>query len=109
MSILEPISEKHPYGVDYRYDDEYLETEVEIEKSFNVTSDRETRWDYVASKCEKILQENTKGLKIASYRLYSQWKLRGGREFLDSFKTYARFIESYQKNSIRRREDAKSK
>ena len=98
MSILEPISEKYPYGIDYRYDDEYLETEVEIEKSFNVTSESETRWDYVASRCEKILQENTKDLKIASYWLYSQWKLKSGREFLDSFKTYARFIENYQKN-----------
>ena len=98
MSILEPISEQHPCGVDYRYDDEYLETEVEIEKSFNVTSDKETQWDFVASRCEKILQENTKDLKIASYWLYSQWKIKNEKEFLDSFNTYAQFIESYQKN-----------
>jgi type VI secretion system protein VasJ len=95
MSILEPINAAQPCGEDYKYDDEYLEVEVEIEKSFNATSESETEWDFVVFRCEKILKENTKDLKIASYWLYAQWKMNGWGTFLLSLDTYTTFIENY--------------
>lgn len=97
MSILEPISVAQPCGEDYKYDDEYLEVEVEIEKSFNATSESETEWDFVVFRCEKILKENAKDLKIASYWLYGQWKMNGWSAFLSSLETYTTLIETYAK------------
>ena len=97
MSILEPISSEQPCGEDYKYNDEYLEVEVEIEKSSNATSEEETQWDFVVFRCEKILKENTKDLKIASFWLYAQWKMNKWSGFFTSLDTYAKFIETYGK------------
>jgi len=97
MSILTPINETQPCGEDYKYDDEYLEVEVEIEKNFNTTSESETQWDFVVFRCEKLLQENTKDLKIASFWLYAKWKMNSWSGFFNTFETYAKFIETYGK------------
>jgi len=99
MSILAPITEAQPVGEDYKYDDEYLEVEVEIEKSFNTTSETETQWDFVVSRCEKILKENSKDLKIASFWLYAQWRMNSWSGFFNTFETYAKFIETYGKEA----------
>jgi len=97
VSILEPISSAKPCGEDCKYDDEYLEVEVEIEKNFNATNESETEWDVVVDKCEKILKDSSKDLKIASFWIYAQWKLNGWNNFFDIFETYAKFIEIYGK------------
>lgn len=97
MSILEPINSVEPCGEDYKYDDEYLEVEVEIEKSFNATSETETEWDFVVFRCEKILKENAKDLKIASFWLYAQWRMNGWSGFFNTFEIFAKFIEAYDK------------
>jgi len=98
MSILEPISQEQPCGEDFKYDDEYLEVEVEIEKSFNATSESETEWDFVVFRCEKILKDHAKDLKIASYWLYAQWRMNGWSGFFNTLETYAKFIEIYSKD-----------
>ncbi len=98
MSILDPIDPLNPCGEDYKYDDEYLEVEVEIEKSFNATSENETQWDFVVFRCEKILKENTKDLKIASFWLYAHWKMNGWSGFFTILETYATFIETFGKD-----------
>lgn len=98
MSILDPIDPLKPCGEDYKYDDEYLEVEVEIEKSFNATSESETQWDFVVFRCEKILKENTKDLKIASFWLYAHWKMNGWSGFFTILETYATFIKTFGKD-----------
>lgn len=97
MSILAPITEAQPTGEDYKYDDEYLEVEVEIEKSFNTTSETETQWDFVVFRCEKILKENSKDLKIASFWLYAQWRMNSWSGFFNTLEAYTKFIDIYGK------------
>lgn len=97
MGILEPINEAFPAGEDFKYEDEYLEVEVEIEKSFNVASESKIDWMFVIMRCEKILSNDAKDLKIASFWLYGQWQLNGWSTFIDAFETYAALISQYSK------------
>jgi len=97
MSILEPISQGTPAGKDFKNEDEYLEVEVEIEKSFNVASESKIDWMFVIMRCEKILATEVKDLKIASFWLYGQWQLNGWHAFIDGFETYASLLEQYNK------------
>lgn len=95
MSILEDITDKDPCGIDYKYDDEYISIELEIEKNFNVSSAGETQWDIVILKCENVLSNHSKDLKILSYWLYAQWNLNGWFSFLSSLENYTGVIEKY--------------
>jgi len=97
MGILEPISEASPVGKDFKNEDEYLEVEVEIEKSFNVASESKIDWMFVIVRCEKILGNDVKDLKIASFWLYGQWQLNGWSAFIDAFETYASLLTQYNK------------
>ena len=95
MSILEVITEQNPAGESYKNEDAYIEIEVEIEKSFNVTSESKIDWDFVIKRSEVILSEHSKDLKLVSYWMYAQWQLNGWSAFLEAFDTYAKFVERY--------------
>ena len=95
MSILEPIDTANLCGEDYKYDDEYLALEVEIEKSFTSTSEEETKWDFVLRRCEKILKENSKDLKVLTYWLYAQRQLNGWSAFINALEPYSQVITTY--------------
>ena len=98
MSILEKISESEPCGVDFKYDDEYIAIETEIEKNFNVSNTGETQWDIVILKCENVLINHSKDLKILSYWLYAQWKINAQSLFFTTFETYIGVLERYNKD-----------
>lgn len=97
MSLVEVITDENPCGKDYKYEDEYIAIEIEVEKDFNISNTGETQWDMVSTKCENLLKEHTKDLKILSYWLYAQWRLNGLNTFNASLQIYAEIIEKYNK------------
>jgi len=98
MLFTEAIDSQNIVGNEYKYEDEYIEVEVEIEKSFNVASEDVTSWDLIIEKCEKILIEKSKDLKIASYWLYATWMVEGWGVFEKNLLIYTEFIEKFSKN-----------
>lgn len=109
MSILENINDVEPCGIDFKYDDEYISIELEIEKNFNVSNVENTQWDIVILKCENVLTNHSKDLKILSYWLYAQWQLNGWSVFLQEFNTYTSVLEKYTKELFPNREKRKIK
>ncbi len=98
MSFTEPISDSSPAGTDCKYEDDYLEVEIEIEKFFNAASESETDWERLILKCENILKERSKDLKIASYWLFAHWKRGGWDDFFDAFGVYLELAEKFKES-----------
>lgn len=98
MSFNEPISDNLPAGTDCKYEDDYLEVEIEIEKFFNAVSENETDWEGLILKCEKILKERSKDLKIASYWLFARWKRGGWDDFFDAFGAYLELASNFKES-----------
>lgn len=109
MSILENISESNPCGSDYKYDDEYIAVELEIEKYFNISNTCDPQWDMVILKSENILANHSKDLKILSYWLYAQWQLNGWTSFLKALETYIDMLSTYNKELFPKAEKRKLK
>jgi len=97
MSLVEVITDENPCGEDYKYEDEYIAIEIEVEKDFNISNTGETQWSVVSTKCENLLKNHTKDLKILSYWLYAQWRLKGLSSFNASLQIYAEIVEKYNK------------
>ena len=93
--MLEKITSENPCGEDIKYTDNYIEIETEIEKNFNVSNTGETKWDVVINKCEDLLTNQTKDLKLLSYWLYAQKRLNGWEGFFTSFEIYLELLKEY--------------
>jgi len=109
MSIIEQITELEPCGIDFKYDDEYISIELEIEKNFNVSNIGEAQWDIIILKCENVLANHSKDLKILSYWLYAQWQLNGWASFFKALETYINILERYNKELFPKVEKRKVK
>ena len=102
MVFNEPIDETAPAGVDCKYEDDYLEIEIEVEKFFNAASETEADWDFILTRCEKMLKERTKDLKIASFWLFARWKRGGWGEFFGAFESFVSFMETFDEEMFPR-------
>jgi len=95
-NIIKKISEKKPLGVDYKYEDSYIAIESEIDKVMSASAVGEVDWNFIRDESEKILQQKSKDLKIASYWLYAQWKLSSWQGLESSLAIYIELLNTYQ-------------
>ena len=98
MSILDPIASENRCGNDFKYGDQSLSVEIEIEKAFNATNEEEIDWDFIIGNSEDILVKNSKDLKIASYWLYSQWRKNGWSNFFHYLDMLTMLVVSFGKD-----------
>ena len=94
--IIQEISEKKPTGKDYKYEDGYIAIESEIDKTMSASSAGEVDWKFIQESSEEILAKSSKDLKIASYWLYSQWKLSSWVGLENSLPIYSELLKTYE-------------
>jgi len=88
-NIIDVISEEKPTGSDYKYEDDYIAIESEIDKTMSASGAADVDWKLIKENSEEILVTKSKDLKIASYWLFAQWKL-------NSLEGLERYLPSYQ-------------
>ncbi len=76
-AIINPISEESPCGMDYKYEDAFLELEQEIDKDNSASEDISTDWGLVVSETERILSEESKDIKLLSWWIFGLWHRNG--------------------------------
>lgn len=98
--ILNDISKKEPLGSDFKYNDNFLTIEQEIDKDYSVTSKDGTNWLVVKNNCYEMLSKSTKDIKVASWWLNSFWKLDNYLGLERSLYVFNNFIKKYNTNSF---------
>lgn len=81
-------------GIDYKYEDLYLEIELEIDKLSGVTQES-IDFNFILNNCENLLINKTKDFKLASWWFYSNFKINGIEGILYAIDCYIEFIEKY--------------
>lgn len=94
-AILRDFSEPNVCGIDCKYNDLYLFIEQELDKDNSVTQEEGTNWHLVLKNCEELLINHTKDLKIATWWLYANFKLKSVDGLLYGLDTYISLIEKY--------------
>ena len=95
-TIIKEISAKNPTGSDQKYEDTYLAIESEIDKTMSASNLGEVNWKFIYEQSTEILEYKSKDLKIASYWLYSQWKLSSWNGLESSLPLYTKLITTYK-------------
>lgn len=72
-----PISDVLPYGTDARYEPEYDELQLEIDKLSNATAGGAVDWNHVVQLGICILQDKSKDLKVATYLAVGLCQING--------------------------------
>lgn len=93
--IIEVISSENPTGSDQKYEDTYLAIESEIDKTMSASNVGDVDWKLIYELSTQILEDKSKDLKIASYWLYSQWKLSSWDGLEVSLPLYTELIDTY--------------
>lgn len=100
-SILKEITETI-VGKDCRYEDKYLETELEIDKISSVTQEI-PNFRQIIENCEYLLSTHTKDFKLISWWFYSNFKINkidGLNYSIDCFKEFInKFYSSFYPKS----------
>jgi len=95
LNIIDAISDDKPTGSDYKYEDDYLAIESEIDKTMSASAASNVDWGLIKENSEEILMNRSKDLKIASYWLYAEWKLNALDGLEKSLPIYQLLIETY--------------
>lgn len=96
QSLIDPISDTQPCGIDYKYEDAYLAIEQEVDRDSSAAEDTFTDWSLVVSECESILSEQSKDIKVLSWWVFGLWHRHGLSSLVDSIVTLAALIENYK-------------
>ncbi len=93
--ILKAFKEPNICGVDCKHEDIFLSIEQEVDKENSVTQNENTNWHFVLRSCEELLLTQTKDLKIATWWLFSNFKLKSIDGLLYGLNTYILLIERF--------------
>ena len=93
--ITQDFESENICGVDYRYEEEYLLLEQEVDKAYSVTQEGTTNWELVVKDSENILKTKSKDIKLASWWLLGNWKMNNYSTFEEKLKTYIELLEKY--------------
>jgi len=98
LTIVKEISSKNPIGNDWKYEDDYLAIEAEIDKTMSASNVGDVDWKFIYEEATNILQKESKDLKIASYWLYAKWKLNSWDGLEVVLPLYIELISTYQES-----------
>ena len=96
--VLSPISESNPCGTDYKYEDDFLAIEAEIDKSNAMTEGVSTDWNVVLEATHKLLCESTKDTKVFCWWAYALWKKNGFIGLEKALGLFNEFLATFQVN-----------
>lgn len=91
-SILQEINDV--VGKDCKYEDSYLNIEIEIDKISSVTQDT-CDFRTVLSECETLLSKDTKDFKIATWWFYTNFKINQIEGLKYSIDCFIEFINKF--------------
>ncbi|MDX4036239.1 type VI secretion system ImpA family N-terminal domain-containing protein [Aliarcobacter skirrowii] len=91
-SILQEINDV--VGKDCKYEDSYLNIEIEIDKISSVTQDT-CDFRTVLSECENLLSKDTKDFKIATWWFYTNFKINQIEGLKYSIDCFIEFINKF--------------
>lgn len=91
-SILQEINDI--VGKDCKYEDSYLNIEIEIDKISSVTQDT-CDFRTVLSECENLLSKDTKDFKIATWWFYTNFKINQIEGLKYSIDCFIEFINKF--------------
>lgn len=91
-SILQEINDI--VGKDCKYEDSYLNIEIEIDKISSVTQDT-CDFRTVLSECETLLSKDTKDFKIATWWFYTNFKINQIEGLKYSIDCFIEFINKF--------------
>ncbi|WP_457747734.1 type VI secretion system protein TssA [Sulfurimonas sp.] len=95
-TLLEPISDASPCGSDYKYEDDYLALEAEIDKSNSMTEGVFTDWSKVLDDTKDILSNASKDTKVMCWLIYASWKTSGVSGLQTSLSILNSLFNTYQ-------------
>lgn len=93
--ITQDLASENICGIDYRYEEDYLNLEQEVDKAYSVTQDGPTNWELVVKNSEEILISKSKDIKLASWWLLGNWKLGIYSTFEEKLKIFVELLEKY--------------
>lgn len=94
--IAQPISETMPCGEDYKYEDAYLAIEAEVDKATSMLEGVAPDWSEVIQASEKLLQENTKDVKLLCWWSYAMWHTKQTQGLSVALESFAALMQQYQ-------------
>lgn len=92
--ILDDIDLENICGIDCKYEDDYILIEQEIDKLNSIYSDP-IDWELVNANSITILENKSKDYKLATWWIYSIWKLYSWNGLNDNLSLYNDFINKY--------------
>ncbi|MDF1880601.1 type VI secretion system domain-containing protein [Sulfurimonas sp. MAG313] len=95
-ALLQAISSDEPTGIDFKYEDRFLELEQEIDKDTSASAENNTDWSLVISECESILGEFTKDIKLLSWWIFGLWTRDGIKSLPTAISTMGTLIGTYK-------------
>ena len=97
-NILIDISYENPAGQDLKYDDAFVQIELEVDKSYSVSAEEDTDWQNVKNNCNDFLKMKSKDLKIAVWWLFANWHLDKWTGLSQSLVVFNQFLEKYNES-----------
>lgn len=82
-------------GKDFKYDDAFLSIEQEIDKSHSAFFDGSTDWELVLNSTQDFLINKSKDFKIATWWIYSCWKVNSFIGLEVNLPIYINFINQF--------------
>ncbi|PPK61311.1 type VI secretion system protein VasJ [Malaciobacter marinus] len=82
-------------GKDFKYDDAFLSIEQEIDKSHSAFFDGSTDWELVLNSTQDFLINKSKDFKIATWWIYSCWKVNAFIGLEINLPIYINFINEF--------------
>ena len=93
--IVRPIDDAVPCGADYKYEDEYLAIEAEVDKANSMVEGVSPDWGEVADASSQLLKEKTKDVKLLCWWSYAMWRTRQAAGLAEALESFAAVLESF--------------
>ena len=90
-----PISSKHPEGTDIRFEPDYEEVQMEIDKLSSLTQTGATDWNKVITLSITLLKKKTKNILVASYLCIGLLYIKGMSGMVAGVCMYRMLIENF--------------
>lgn len=93
--IVRPIDDAAPCGVDYKYEDEFLAIEAEVDKANSMVEGVSPDWALVASASASLLAAKTKDVKLLCWWSYAMWRTGHSGGLAQALESFAAVLESF--------------